>query len=184
MSCSPFIPSVFPHRPPIKLLLISPSVFFLPCMFHSLSTLSGADSRRGTRDTEGGSTDKTRVVNSTRRKPTHLSLSTARLPANLGSSWNSFGLRRLLSLVSFFYFVTTDFLLKFWLIHLFIYKILIQCLLDRYSSIFIYLISFTLYYLIYINFLYQILVSSWIIQCLKFYFGNHVEYFSLFRQVY
>lgn len=129
MSCSPFIPSVFPHHPPIKLLLISLSVFFSPCMFHSLSTLSGADSRRGTRDSEGGSTDKTRVVNSTRRKPTHLSLSTARLPANLGSSWNSFGLRRLLFPVSFFYFVTTDFL--FSLIHLSIYKFLIQCLFDR-----------------------------------------------------
>lgn len=83
-SCSPFIPSVIPLRSPIKLLLISLSEFF--SLFLSLSTLSRPVSRRGTRDTEGGPTDKTRVVNSSRRKPTHLSLSTARLPARLASS--------------------------------------------------------------------------------------------------
>lgn len=83
-SCSPFIPSVIPLRSPIKLLLISLSEFF--SLFLSLSTLSRPESRRGTRDTEGGPTDKTRVVNSSRRKPTHLSLSTARLPARLASS--------------------------------------------------------------------------------------------------
>lgn len=180
MSCSPFIPSVFPHRPPIKLLLISLSVFFSPCMFHSLSTLSGADSRRGTRDLEGGSTDKTRVVNSTRRKPTHLSLSTARLPANLGSSWNSFDDSFLLSRF-FFLFCYDRFFFKFSLIYLFIYKFLIQCLLDR---------LFFHFYLS--NFFYTLLPNTYkfcisnisielnIIQYLKIYFRNHKRYLKIF----
>lgn len=73
--------SSFP--PSIKLLLISLSKLVFS-VFVSLSTLSVLDSRRGTRDTEGGPTDKTRVVNSTRRKPTHLSLSTACLPETRG----------------------------------------------------------------------------------------------------
>lgn len=75
------VPRPFP--PSIKLLLISLSKLVFS-LFVSLSTLSVLDSRRGTRDTEGGPTDKTRVVNSTRRKPTHLSLSTACLPETRG----------------------------------------------------------------------------------------------------